>query len=399
MEDVIHEKIKDPFMNTYHRLPVVFARGEGSRLWDTAGKVYLDFTSGIAVNCLGHNHPNLITAISAQASRLIHTSNYYLSDTARTFAEELIQACKPIGMERVFLCNSGAEANEGAIKIARKYAWMKYGSGRHRIVTLKGSFHGRTLTTLSATGQDRFHPDAFAPYTEGFLYAPPNDLAALDRLLDGTVAAVLMEPVQGESGIRPLDAEYVRQARQLCTDRDVLLMFDEVQSGVGRTGTFLASEAFAVEADVVTLAKGLAGGVPIGAVLAGGKTAEVLGVGDHGSTFGGNPLAAAAGRAVLSIVTQDAVLSEIRRKGSRIMDTIRSWEHPVVQDVRGRGLMIGIDISVDAWPVLEGALDQGLLLLTAGQKTLRLLPPYIITDQEIEEGLTVLRSLLDTLHE
>jgi acetylornithine/N-succinyldiaminopimelate aminotransferase len=385
----------DVFMNTYHRLPVVFTKGAGSRLTDTSGKVYLDFTSGIAVNCLGHNHPALVKAIQDQAARLIHTSNYFLSDTSLAFAERLVQACKNLGMERVFLCNSGAEANEGAIKIARKYSQAKYGNGRHRIVTLKGSFHGRTLTTLSATGQDRFHPDSFAPYTEGFVYVDPHDIGAMEKALDGTVAAVLMEPVQGESGIRPLEADYVRSVAQLCEERDVLLMFDEVQSGVGRTGTFAASEHYQVQVDVLTLAKGLAGGVPVGAVLGGKKTADILGVGDHGSTFGGNPLAAAAGLAVLSVVDEPAMLADISRKGNRIMETIRSWKHPVVREVRGKGLMIGIDITVDAWPILETALQKGLLLLTAGQKTLRLLPPYIITDTELDEGLEILKSVLD----
>lgn len=385
------------FMNTYHRLPVVFTKGSGARLTDNQGKTYVDFTSGIAVNCLGHNHPALVKAISDQAARLIHTSNYFLSDTSIAFAERLVQACKSVGMERVFLCNSGAEANEGAIKIARKYSQSRYGNGRHRIVTLKGSFHGRTLATLSATGQDRFHPDSFAPYAEGFIFVEPQDISAMDKALDGTVAAVLMEPIQGESGIRPLDVAYVQQVAQLCRERDVLLMFDEVQSGVGRTGTFLASEIYQVQVDVVTLAKGLSGGVPVGAVLAGEKTAEILGVGDHGSTFGGNPLAAAAGLAVLSVVDQPAMLAEISRKGNRIMETIRAWNHPAVREVRGRGLMIGIDIAGDAWPVLEAALQRGLLLLSAGQKTLRLLPPYIITEEEIDEGLKTLKSILDTI--
>ncbi len=386
--------MNDCFMNTYHRLPVTFASGSGARLTDIQGKEYLDFSSGIAVSCLGHGHPALAQAVAAQAGRLIHTSNYFLSDTSLAFAERLVAACSKAGMRKVFLGNSGAEANEGAVKIARKYSLLKYGGGRHRIVTLQGSFHGRTITTLSATGQDRFHVD-FGPFTEGFLHIPSGDPAALDRALDGTVCALLLEPVQGESGIRPLDADFVRAAAALCAERDVLLMFDEIQSGVGRTGTFLACESFGVRADVVTLAKGLAGGVPVGAVLAGERAAEVLGVGDHGSTFGGNPLAAAAGLAVLGIVDDPAFLSEISRKGRRLMEGIRAWKHPVVRDVRGAGLMLGIDIGAEAWPVLEAALDRGLLLLSAGPRTLRLLPPYIIEDGEIDRGLELLRSVLD----
>ncbi len=386
--------MNDVFMNTYHRLPVVFSSGAGARLTDVDGKSYLDFSSGIAVNCLGHGHPALTRAIADQAARLIHTSNYFLSDTALAFADRLVRACAPVGMRKVFLSNSGAEANEGAVKIARKYSLRKYGPGRHRILTLKGSFHGRTITTLAATGQDRFHQD-FGPFTEGFLYIAPGDVAALDQALDGTVCGLLLEPIQGESGIRPLDPDYVRAAAALCAERDVLLMLDEIQSGVGRTGTFLAGEAYGVRPDVVTLAKGLAGGVPIGAVLGNEKTMDVLGSGDHGSTFGGNPLAAAAGLAVLSVVDDPVFLADIRRRGERLSAAIRAWKHPLVLETRGRGLMIGVDLGVDAWPVLEKALAAGLVLLSAGPKTLRLLPPYVITDEEIDQGLKLLKAVLD----
>jgi acetylornithine/N-succinyldiaminopimelate aminotransferase len=386
----------DKFMNTYHRLPAVLAEGKGSRVKDVEGKWYLDFTAGIAVNCLGHGHPALTAAIADQAAKLIHTSNYFKSDTATAFAEELVAACAKIGMVNVFLGNSGAEANEGAVKIARKYSLKKYGGGRHRIVTLKGSFHGRTITTLAATGQDRFHQD-FGPFTEGFIYLPSGDLAALDRALDGTVCGLLIEPIQGESGIRVQDPAFVAAAAKLCAERDVLFMVDEIQSGVGRTGTFLACEAYgaAVRPDVVTIAKGLAGGVPIGAVLAGSKAADVFGVGDHGSTFGGNPLAAAAGRAVLSIVNKPEFLADIARKGDKIRSAIAGWKHSLVKEIRGKGLMIGVDIGVEAWPVLEACLSKGLLLLSAGANTLRFLPPYVITDAEIDEGLGILKTVLD----
>ncbi|MDR2663294.1 MAG: acetylornithine/succinylornithine family transaminase, partial [Treponema sp.] len=382
----------DYFMNTYHRLPAVFAKGEGAWLYDGEGKAYLDFTSGIAVNCLGHNHPALTRAISEQAAKLIHSCNYYQSDVSLVFAEKLVKACMNAGMRKVFLGNSGAEANEGACKIARKYSLKKYGPGRHTIVTLKGSFHGRTITTLSATGQEKFHRD-FGPFTEGFRFIPGGDLEELDRALDRkTTAGFLVEAIQGESGIIPQSEEYIKTAAKLCAERDILLMFDEIQCGLGRTGTFLALEAYGVEADVVTLAKGLAGGVPVGAVLAGEKTAEVLQTGDHGSTFGGNPLAAAAGMVVLDTVTDPAFLGEIARKGRQLMDTIRSWNHPRVQEIRGRGLMAGVDIDRDAWPVLEALIRRaekavpggpdpapGLLLLSAGERTLRFLPPYTIT--------------------
>jgi acetylornithine/N-succinyldiaminopimelate aminotransferase len=381
-------------MNTYHRLPVTFARGEGAWLWDAGGKKYLDFGSGIAVNSLGHNHPALVRALREQAAKLIHVCNYYQSDTAARFAERLIAACSRAGMEKLFLANSGAEANEGAVKLARKYSLKKYGPGRHRIVTLKGSFHGRTITTLSATGQEKFHKD-FGPFTEGFAFIPGGDIRALDRALDKSqTAGLLLEAVQGESGIVPQSPEFIAEAARLCAERDILLMFDEIQCGTGRTGAFLACEHYGVKPDVVTLAKGLAGGVPIGAFLAGGKAAGTLEAGDHGSTFGGNPLAAAAGLAVLETVDEPAFLAEISRKGEMLLSAVRAWKHPRVKEVRGLGLMAGIDIEGEAGPALEKALEAGLLVLSAGPNTLRLLPPYTISDAEIERGLEILRGVL-----
>jgi acetylornithine/N-succinyldiaminopimelate aminotransferase len=395
----------DQFMNTYHRLPVGFTGGEGVWLTGTDGQRYLDCSSGIAVNSLGHAYPPLVRAVSEQAGKLIHVCNYYQSDTALAFAGALVEACAGAGMRKVFLGNSGAEANEGACKIARKYSLKKYGPGRHRILTLKGSFHGRTITTLSATGQDKFHRD-FGPFTEGFAYIPGGDLEALDRALDrNTVAGLLLEAIQGESGIVPQEEGYLREAARLCAERDILLMFDEIQCGAGRTGTFLACEAYGLRPDVVTLAKGLAGGLPIGAVLAGDKAAEVFETGDHGSTFGGNPLAAAAGLVVLKTVANPAFLGEIRRKGERITARVRGWNHPRVREVRGRGLMIAVDTDRDAWPLLEAALaaggsaGPGLLILSAGPRTLRFLPPYIIGDAEIDWGLEILKAVLDQQEE
>jgi acetylornithine/N-succinyldiaminopimelate aminotransferase len=308
------------------------------------------------------------------------------------FAEKLVAACT--GMKRVFLANSGAEANEGACKIARKYSLVKHGPGRHTIVSLRGSFHGRTITTLSATGQDVFHKD-FGPFTEGFVYVQSGDLVALDQALDkNTVAGIIIEAIQGESGIRPQDSAYIAAVAKLCAERDILLIFDEIQCGVGRTGTFLTYEAYGVQPDIVTLAKGLCGGVPAGAVLAGEKTADTLKPGDHGSTFGGNPLAAAAGLVVLETVTNPRFLKEVTRKGDLIQSTIRGWKHPKITEIRGRGLMIGADITIEAWSMLEACLAQGLLVLSAGKNTLRFLPPYTINDAEIAEGLGILKVVL-----
>ena len=392
--------MNDVFMNTYHRLPVTFAKGEGAWLMDVNGKKYLDFTSGIAVNCLGHAYPPLAKAIADQAAKLNHACNYFQSDTSAAFAEKLVAACAGAGMKKVFLANSGAEANEGACKLARKYSLVKHGPGRHTIVTLRGSFHGRTITTLSATGQDVFHKD-FGPFTEGFVYVPSGDIDALDKALDpNTTAGFLVEAIQGESGIRPQSAEYLAAAAKFCAERDILLMFDEIQTGVGRTGTFLACEGYGIKPDVVTLAKGIAGGIPAGAVMAGEKAAEVFQVGDHGSTFGGNPVAAAAGLVVLDTVAKPAFLKEIARKGEKIFNTLSSWKHPKITDIWGKGLMVGVDITVEAWPLLEAAIARaqpdipGLLLLGAGKQTLRFLPPYTISDTELDQGLEILKSIL-----
>jgi acetylornithine/N-succinyldiaminopimelate aminotransferase len=393
------------FMKNFNRLPVVFTRGEGSWLFDTNGKKYLDFGSGIAVNCLGHNYPPLVKAISEQAAKCNHVCNYYQTDTAQAFAEKLVAACAPGGMKNLFLGNSGAEANEAACKIARKYSLKKYGPGRHTIVTLRGSFHGRTITMLAANGQEIFHKD-FGPFTEGFVYLEGGDIDALDKALDAkTVAGLFMEAVQGEGGIRPQTQEFIEAAARLCAERDILLMFDEIQCGIGRTGSFLAYEQYQyngapLKADIVTLAKSLAGGLPAGAVLAGEKAMNVFEHGDHNSTIGGNPVAAAAGLVVLETVNKPEFLAEISRKGNKIMTAIREWNHPAIQNVRGRGLMIGFDIDRDAWPVLEKAIARagsnqcGLLILSAGKQTLRLLPPYTITDSEIDQGLEIVRELI-----
>jgi len=393
--------MNDAFMNTYHRLPVILAKGEGAWVTDINGKKYLDFSSGIAVNCLGHAYPPLVKAISDQAAKLNHTCNYFLSDTTGAFAEKLVEACAGAGMKKVFLANSGAEANEGACKLARKYSLAKYGPGRHTIVTLRGSFHGRTITTLSATGQDDFHKH-FGPFTEGFVYVPGGDIGALEKALDAkTIAGFLLEAIQGESGIWPQTAEYIAAACKLCAERDILLMFDEVQTGVGRTGNFLACEGYGVKPDVVTLAKGLSGGIPSGAFLAGEKAADVLQTGDHGSTFGGNPIAAAAGMVVLETVTKGGFMKEIARKGRKFLDTIASWNHPKITAIRGVGMMLGADLTVESWPLLEALIaraqtaDAGLLLLGAGKQTLRFLPPYTISDSEIEQGLEMLKQVID----
>jgi acetylornithine/N-succinyldiaminopimelate aminotransferase len=380
----------DKTMDTYKRTGLVFVRGSGSTLEADDGRIFLDFASGIGVNSLGHGHPALTQAIAAQAARLIHVSNYYQSREALAFAEEL---CERSGMDAVFLCNSGAEANEGAIKIARKRG-AAISPGKTTIVTLRGSFHGRTIATLAATGQDKFH-EQFGPFPPGFEYVEPGDAAALDAALGAECCALLLEPIQGESGVVPVGDDYLRLAARLCAERGILLIADEVQCGVGRTGTFLASSRAGVRPDIVTLAKGLAGGVPIGAVLARGEAAKVLGRGDHGTTFGGNPLAAAAGAVVLGELGAPGFLDGVSRKGARIIEAVRSWSHPLVKEVRGRGLMIGIVVTCPPDRVKELCIERGLLVLTGGSDVVRLLPPLVMAEAEIDRGLVLLRNALD----
>ncbi len=384
--------MNDKFMNTYKRTGLILEKGRGATLWDKSGKEYIDFTAGIGVNSLGHGNPALVKAISDQAASLIHCSNYFLTNISVTLTEEL---CRIAGFERVFFCNSGAEANEGLVKIARKYGSDK-NPEKNKVVTLIHSFHGRTITMVTATGQDKFHK-FFGPFTPGFSYVPANDIAALDAVLDDKTCAFLFEPIQGEGGVLPLDAEYLRQAQKLCRERDILFAADEVQTGVGRTGAFLACMKMGLEPDLVSLAKGLAGGVPIGAILARGACAGTLQPGDHGTTFGGNPLAAAAAHAVLTQIDKPLFYAEVERKGEKIRSAIGSWKNPLVKQVRGMGLMIGAAVSIPPGEVVSACRDKGLLVLTAGDDTVRMLPPLVISDEEIDCGLVVLKNALDAL--
>jgi acetylornithine/N-succinyldiaminopimelate aminotransferase len=382
--------MKDFTMDTYKRTGLVFARGSGAHVWDESGREFVDFAAGIGVSSLGHGHPALVKAIAEQAARLIHVSNYYQTPQSLAFAAEL---CDKTGYERVFFCNSGAEANEGAIKIARKVG-AAVDPSRTGIVTLRGSFHGRTIATLAATGQDKFH-ESFGPFPPGFSYVEANDLGALAAALGPGVCALMLEPIQGEGGVMPLSEEYLRGAAALCSERGILLIADEVQCGVGRTGSFLASSLAGVKPDVTTLAKGLAGGVPVGAILARGPAATALGRGEHGTTFGGGPLAAAAGRVVLAELGAPGFLDAVAAKGKRIADSVRSWRHPLVKDIRGHGLMIGIVVGVVPDRVKELCLERGLLVITAGEDVVRLLPPLVIPEADIDIGLERLRSALD----
>lgn len=378
-------------MPTYGRFPVELDHGRGAVAIDTNGKEYIDFGSGIGVNALGYCDPGWVQAVGKQAARLQHTSNLYDNPVQTAFAREL---CAAAGMARVFLCNSGAEANECALKLARKYSFDKYGEGRNTVITLENSFHGRTVTTLAATGQAAFH-QYFYPFTEGFRYLPANDLAAMEQALDGTVCAVLLECVQGEGGVMPLDPAYLRGVRELCSDRDVLLLIDEVQTGAGRTGRFLACEHADVRPDVVTLAKGLGGGLPIGACLCTEALGSVLSSGTHGSTFGGNPVACAAGRYMLTRLTDPALLAEVEEKGAYLRARLEALPH--VTQVRGLGMMLGAVLDgAEAKDVAARCVQAGLLILTA-KTLLRLLPPLNITKEEMDQGLERLEAVLSAL--
>ena len=382
------EKFNGSVMHTYGRYDVVIDSGSGRNAVDENNKTYIDFGSGIGTNSLGYCDEEWADAVCKQVRSIQHTSNYYYTSVQADFADKL---CSITGYDKVFFGNSGAEANECAIKIARKYSFDKYGKGRSTIITLVNSFHGRTLATLSATGQDVFH-NYFFPFVEGFIHTPANNIDALKAAADDTVCAIMLEFVQGEGGVVKLDEEFVKAVRQICDEKDILMVADEVQTGAGRTGKFLASEHFGVKPDITTMAKGLAGGVPVGACLASEKCSSVLVPGTHGSTFGGNPLACAGGNVVLSRVTSEGFLDEVQKKSEYIFDKLSKTEG--VASVSGLGLMIGIELKEKkAADVVKAALDRGLLLLTAKTKV-RLLPPLTITYEEIDKGLQIFAELL-----
>lgn len=382
------EEFNKSVMHTYGRFDLVVEKGSDRVCTDENGKEYIDFGSGIGTNSLGFCDEKWADAVCSQVRAVQHTSNYYYTKIQAEFAGAL---CNTAGYSKVFFGNSGAEANECAIKIARKYSFDKYGKERHKIITLVNSFHGRTLCTLSATGQEAFH-NYFFPFVEGFDYAKANDIEDLKAKLDGA-CAVMLEFVQGEGGVIALDKEYVKQVCEICHENDILLIADEVQTGVGRTGRFLASEHYGVHPDITTLAKGLAGGVPVGACMADEKCAEVLTKGTHGSTFGGNPIACAGGKAVIERVTADGFLKEVEEKGRYFKEKLEAVDE--VESVSGLGLMIGIKLKTkSAAEVVSAALERGLLLLMAKDKV-RLLPPLNITYDEIDRGLNILTEILN----
>ena len=380
-------------MHTYGRFPIALDHGKGATLWDTDGKKYIDLTSGIGVNSLGHDNEALTTAVSEQAHKLMHACNLYYTEPMVQAAKKLVDAA---GMGKIFFANSGAEANEGMIKLARKYSFDKYGEGRNKIITLKQSFHGRTVTTLKATGQDKFH-QYFFPFTEGFDYAAANDIEDMKRKIDDTTCAVMMEMIQGEGGVLPLDKEFVQGVAKYCKENDILLIVDEVQTGIGRCGSLFAYEQYGIVPDIVTMAKGLGGGLPIGGVLAAKSCADVMGPGTHGSTFGGNPVSAASANVVLDTVLKPEFLKEVEEKGTYIKEKVLGFHSPAVKNVRGMGLMLGIIVDPEKRAgYVAKLMEQGVLVLTAGTDAIRLLPPLVITYEEIDQALEAMKGVFES---
>lgn len=377
-------------LQTYGRNQVAIDHGKGATLWDTEGKQYIDLTSGIGVCSLGYANETWAKAIYDQAMKVGHISNLFYTEPYAKLASKLVPAS---GMAAAFFGNSGAEANEGMIKTARKYSYEKYGEGRATIITLKNSFHGRTITTLKATGQDHFH-EFFFPFTEGFRYAEANSMDSLMEAAGDDVCGVMMELIQGEGGVNPLQKDYVQAVAKLCAQRDWLLLVDEVQTGVGRTGTVFAFQQFGIQPDVVTFAKGIAGGLPFGGFLTNEKCRNVLRAGDHGSTFGGNPMAAAAANVVVDMLTPE-FLEDVKRKGQYLREGIAGLNSPCVSGIRGMGLMVGVGVQGMTHKELKDKLmAEGLLCLTAGKDTLRLLPPLVITKEEIDKGLEIMARVM-----
>jgi len=387
-EDI--KKLDDDYvMHTYGRYQLAIDHGKSATCYAPDGKAYIDFTSGIGVNSMGFSDEGWVAAVTAQLQKFQHISNLYYTEPCVQLAKLL---CEKSGMKKVFFGNSGAEANEGVIKAARKYSFLKYGAGRSKIVALENSFHGRTMAALSATGQAVYH-NFFFPFVDGFVFAEANNTEDTLSKLTDDVCAVMMEMVQGEGGVMPLEKEYVQAIYQACQEKDILFIVDEVQTGIGRTGSFYSYQQFGILPDLVSSAKGLGGGLPIGAVLFGEKTEEALVPGDHGSTFGGNPVVCAGAVEILNRM-DDAFLAEVTKKGEYMKAELLKMKH--VTGVAGMGMMLGIEMDTDVKPIVNTLMDNGLLVLTAKHK-MRLLPPLNISWEELNKGLDILRDTLEKI--
>lgn len=377
-------------MNTYARFPVAVVKGKGSYVWDADGKQYLDFLGGIAVCILGHCPDELINALNEQARTLWHISNLYWIKPQVELAQKLIEIS---GLNKAFFCNSGSEANEAAIKLARKYFYRQKEENRNNIISFKNSFHGRTLGAVTATGQSKYH-EGFEPLLGGFIFAEYNNLSSVEDLMDDNVAAIMIEPIQGEGGINPADLQFLRGLRQICNREGILLIFDEVQCGMGRTGEFFAYQSYGVNPDIVTMAKGLGGGIPIGAMLANERAASGFAPGDHASTFGGNPLVTAVANKVVDIVSEPDFLDNVVKMGKILKESLQEIKDGRIVEVRGRGLMLGVEFNEDSKELVQICMKKGLLLIGAGQKVIRFVPPLNIKQKEINQAVSIFKDAL-----
>ncbi|HET6460239.1 MAG TPA: acetylornithine transaminase [Syntrophales bacterium] len=379
-------------MSTYKRFPIVLVKGSGAKVWDSNGKEYLDFVAGIAVCSLGHSHPKVVEAIKKQAEVLTHVSNLYYIEPQILYARKLLENSFA---HKAFFCNSGAEANEAAIKLARKYAYENMGKGKNELITMKDSFHGRTIATVTATGQTKFQV-GFAPLLEGFKYVPFDDISALRGAITDKTCGVMLEPIQGEGGIRIPDDKYLSMVRRICDEKGILMILDEIQVGMGRTGTLFAYEHYKVKPDIVTLAKAVGNGFPIGVMMATDRVASAFQPGNHASTFGGNPLAMAAALATLETIIKDGILENVRKVGDHFIKRLHELKDrsSVVKDVRGRGLIIGIEMSIDGLPIVNACMDRGLLINCVSGNVLRFVPPLTITEKDVNAAVAILDEAL-----
>ncbi len=388
----LHEVDQEYYLPTFKRFPLALERGEGCYVWDVEGNKYLDVLAGIAVNNLGHCHPKVVKAIQDQAAKLMHISNFFVSEPQVELSKLLVEKS---GLDRVFFSNSGAESVEGAFKIARKYAHTKgRGSG---IIAMQNSFHGRTLATI-ATGKAKMQM-GFGPMPAGFHRVPFNDIDAVKGLISKEIAAIILEPIQGEGGIRPADQDYIRELRAICDKEDIVLIFDEIQCGIARTGKFLATEHYKVQPDIITLAKGLGSGVAVGAILSNEKVSQAIDFGDHGTTFGGNPLACAAGITTIKTIEEEGIVEQAQEKGRKLMDLLhqRLVNHPQFVEVRGKGLMIGVEFKMETKPLVLEMLNHRVIANATSGNVLRIVPPLIIKEQEMAELVNVIELSLSKI--
>ena len=380
-------------MNTYKRFPIVLVKGLGVKVWDVNGKEYLDFVAGIAVCNLGHSHPQIIAAVNEQLENLTHVSNLYYTEPQAQLARLLVENSFA---DKVFFCNSGAEANEAAIKLARKYAHENMGPDKFELITMKDSFHGRTMATITATGQEKFQ-FGFTPLLEGFTYVPFNDLQALEARISNKTCGIMVEPIQGEGGVNIPNAQYLARMREICDRHGILLIVDEVQTGMGRTGKLFAYAHSGIKPDIMTLAKALGNGFPIGAMLATNKIAKAFIPGNHASTFGGSPLAMAAANATVKTMLQEEILEHCRKMGDYFLLQLKKLQqkHKIIKEVRGKGLMLAAQLNIESDDIVNECLQRGLLIISAGSKTLRFVPPLIITTQDVDQAIKVLDEVME----